>query len=192
MENIKPREGLPENAHCVFKGVIFEVWQWEQKLFDGSTTTFEKIWRYPTLEIIATQGDKIIIEKQEQPDRPETINLVSGRADKGEDILEEAKRELLEETGCQTDDWSILMKHGLGHKIIHDIHYFIARDCKKVQEQNLDAGEKIEIKLITFNEFLMLPEDPNFHTSPDFTNLLLRARFDENKKEELRKKIFGK
>jgi len=192
MENIKPREGLPDNARCVFKGVIFEVWQWDQKMFDGSTSIFEKIWRYPTLEIIATQGDKIIIENQDQPDRKGSINLVSGRADKGEDVLEEAKRELLEETGCQSSDWTLFMKYGVSAKIIHDIYYFVARDCQKIQEPNLDSGEKIETRLVTFDEFLLLSEEPNFWVAPQFINLLLRARFDEKKKEELRKNIFGK
>ena len=183
---------MPDNARCVFKGVIFEVWQWDQKMFDGSTSIFEKIWRYPTLEIIATQGDKIIIENQDQPDRKGSINLVSGRADKGEDVLEEAKRELLEETGCQSSDWTLFMKYGVSAKIIHDIYYFVARDCQKIQEPNLDSGEKIETRLVTFDEFLLLSEEPNFWVAPQFINLLLRARFDEKKKEELRKNIFGK
>ncbi|MFA6160275.1 MAG: NUDIX domain-containing protein [Parcubacteria group bacterium] len=191
MKKIKPREGLPVNAKCVFKGVIFEVWQWEQKMFDGTTETFEKIWRYPTLEIIATVGDKIIIENQDQPDSKGNINLVSGRADKGDDILEEAKRELLEETGCQSDNWNLFMKHKISAKILHDICYFVARDCKKIQEPNLDAGEKIETKLVTFDEFLLLTEEPNFWVAPQFVNLMLRARFDEKKKEELRRIIFG-
>jgi len=61
MEHIKPRKGIPSNAKLAFKGVIFEVWQWEQEMFDGTTEIFERIWRLPTVEIIATVGDKILI-----------------------------------------------------------------------------------------------------------------------------------
>lgn len=37
------RQPIPDHAKCVFKGVIFDVYQWEQKLYNGTTTTFEKL-----------------------------------------------------------------------------------------------------------------------------------------------------
>jgi len=191
MENIAPRAGLPVNAKRVFKGEIFEVWQWEQKLFDGTSGTFERVWRYPTIEVFATVGDKLLIEEQDQPDRPGNINLPSGRADKGEDPLEEAKRELLEETGYTSAQWSLFMKHGRDNsKILHDVYYFIARDCAKTAEPQLDAGEKISVRLISFDAFLELVEDPRFWMSAEFKNYMLRAKFDEKKKEEFRKILF--
>jgi ADP-ribose pyrophosphatase len=189
-EESQPRPGLPPNAKLVFKGVIFEVWQWEQKMFDGSTTTFEKIWRCPTVEVIVTVGDKILIEKQEQPDRKDIVSLPGGRADKGDDPLEEAKRELLEETGYESTDWSLLLTHGKDGKVIHEQYFFIARDCKKVKEAELDAGEKITTSFISFDEFLALADDPHFWTSPEFIIHILAAKFDSKKKEELRATIF--
>lgn len=185
------REGLPPHAKRVFKGEIFEVWQWEQEMFDGSTHTFENIWRYPTVEVIATVGDKIIIEEQDQPDRKNIISLVSGRADQSEDMLAEAKRELLEETGCQSNDWQLLWKEKSSGKILHDVHFFVARDCVQVQEQHLDAGERITTKLVSFDEFLVLTEEPRFWISQRFINHLLHMQMDTIKKEEFRKMIFG-
>jgi hypothetical protein len=98
LKNDKQREGIPPEATLVFKGEIFEVWQWQQTMFDGTTATFERIWRSPSVEVIAVVGDKIVVEHQDQPDRKGIVSLVSGRADQGTDMLE-AKRELLEETG---------------------------------------------------------------------------------------------
>ena len=190
MEKNKKRQSFPDNAELVFKGEIFEVWQWEQELFDGSKTTFEKIWRVPTVEIIATVGDKILIEKQDQPDRKNNICLVSGRADQSEDMLVEAKRELLEETGCASDDWELFLKHGGDGKVIHEVYYFIARNCRKIQEQKLDAGEKIETVLVNFEEFVKLTEEKNFWVSPEFINYILRLQFNPQLKEEFRKKLF--
>lgn len=185
MKDTKPRKGLPANAKLVFKGVIFEVWQWEQKMFDGTKQIFEKIWRSPTVEVIATVGNKILIEKQDQLDRKNNINLPGGRADQGKDVLEEAKRELLEETGYQSNDWVLLLKHGRDGKIIHEVYFFIARNCKKVQKQNLDAGEKIQTKLISFADFLKLAEEPKFWSSPEFVNYLcLQSKGKEKKKFE--------
>jgi len=193
MEDAKTREGLPANAKRVFKGVIFEVWQWDQEMFDGTTQTFEKVWRYPTVEIIATVSDKIMIEKQDQPDRPGNITLVSGRADSGEDVdpLEEAKRELLEETGYKSNNWELLDQHSLTAKVLHQIYVFVAKNCQKIQEPQLDSGERIETMLVSFDEFLVLSDNPKFWVSPIFINMLLQARLDEGKKEELRKEIFG-
>lgn len=193
MKDAKLREGLPDNAKCVFKGVVFEVWQWNQKMFDGTTGVFEKVWRYPTVEIIATVSDKIMIEKQDQPDRPGNITLVSGRADSGGNVdpLEEAKRELLEETGYKSDNWELLDRHSLTAKVLHQIYVFVAKNCQKIQEPQLDSGEKIETILVSFDEFLALSDDPRFWVSPIFINMLLQARYDEKNKEDLRKNIFG-
>ena len=52
---------LPKNARRVFKGEIFEVWQWPQKMYDGSTETFEMLKRPDTTQVIATVGDKIAL-----------------------------------------------------------------------------------------------------------------------------------
>ena len=190
MDTVKPREGLPINAKLVFKGIMFEVWQWEQEMFDGSIQTFERIWREPTVHVIATVGDKILIEEQDQPDRKNTINLVAGRADHGDGMLEEAKRELLEETGHKSDDWELLFLNSTHGKLLYDSHFFIARNCKKVQEQNLDPGEKITPKLIDYKDFLMLTEEPRFWCSQEFVLFLLHLQMDPAKKEEFRKRLF--
>ncbi|MCR4328508.1 MAG: NUDIX hydrolase [Patescibacteria group bacterium] len=191
MDSLAPRPGLPAHAKRVFKGEIFEVWQWEQKMFDGTTNTFERIWRYSTVEIFATVGDKIILEDQDQPDRKGSVTVPSGRMDQGEDDpLVEAKRELLEETGYTSDDWTLFMTLGRDSKVIHEIHHFIARNCIKTSEQQLDSGEKIATRLISFDEFLELVDEPRFWMSAEFKNYMLRARFDPEKKEEFRKALF--
>lgn len=191
MIKITSRPGLPANAKLVFKGTIFEIWQWPQKMFDGSTKIFEKAWRWPGLEIIATVGDKIIIEEEDQPDHRNTLNLPSGRADHSTDILEEAKRELLEETGCVSDSWTHFYKHNEEHRVMHEVHYYIARNCQKVQAQRLDpGGERIRIKLVTFEEFLNLTEEPRFCTTPNFVNYLMRLQNDQRKMKEFRDLIF--
>lgn len=190
MENSKPRPGLPPNAHLVFKGVIFETWQWEQEMFDGSKATFERIWRCPTVEVIATVGDKILLEEQGQPDKKDNLNFPSGRADQSEDLLLEAKRELLEETGYQSGDWSVFLKHIKDGKLLQEVRYFIARNCTKVQEPNLDAGEKIRTKLITFDELIALAQEPRFWVGPEFVIELLNMQLNPQKKDEFKKLLF--
>src|SRR5882757_3955251 len=98
---------IPPQAKKVFQGVIFSVYQWQQEMFDGSTETFEMLKRPNTIEVIATQGDKILISRQSQPNKENFYSLFGGRAEEGEDPLVTAKRELLEESGLESDDWEL-------------------------------------------------------------------------------------
>lgn len=184
---------LPKNAKKVFKGQLFETWQWQQKMYDGSAKTFERVKRQDTVQIIAVTGDKIILEHQEQPDSPQPfISLPSGRCDvAGEKPLETAKRELLEETGYTSNDWAPWNTHNPHSKIIWTVYNFIARDCIKKQNQQLDAGERITLKLVNFEELLLLSEERSFR-DPYIKNILYQARLSNEFKNELQQLFFGK
>ena len=52
---------IPQQAKKVFKGTIFSVYQWQQKMFDGTFQTFEMLKRAYTIEVIASAGDKIFM-----------------------------------------------------------------------------------------------------------------------------------
>jgi ADP-ribose pyrophosphatase len=145
---------IPEGAKQVFKGVIFSVYQWEQKMFDGSTEIFEMVKRPSTIEIIAVQGDKILMSKQSQPNKHNFFSLFGGRAEENEEPLVTAKRELLEESGLESTDWELVKSYQPVHKLDWEIYLFIARNCKKVAEPHLDPGEKIETVAYTFDEFM--------------------------------------
>src|SRR3989344_2576397 len=153
---------FPPNAKSVYKGKIFEVFEWEQRLFDGTTDTFEGLKRPDTIQIIPTIGDKILLSREEQPQKPLTNTFLGGRMEEGEEPLVTAKRELLEETGLESSDWELLKVFEPDGKIDWTIYLFIARNCKKVAEQNLDAGEKIEVKEVNFEEFLEIVSHEDF------------------------------
>jgi ADP-ribose pyrophosphatase len=184
-------EKLPPNAKMVFKGEIFEVWQWQQKVYDGSTSTFEALSRPDTVQVIATSGDKILLQTQSQPHKPiPFLSLPGGRCEKNEKPLDAAKREMLEETGYESDDWQLLNVVSPQGKIVWKIYTYVARNCQKTSEQKLDIGEKIENKLIAFDAFLDLADDDKFR-NPDFKLVLMKAKCNQKAKEELKRKIFG-
>jgi len=182
---------MPQNAKRVFKGRIFEVWQWEQKMFDGSVEVFEKLKRPNTAQVIPVVGDKILIQIEEQPQRKQSFpSIPGGRFDEGEEPLQAAKRELLEETGYVSSDWILWKEVDPLFKIEWTVYTFIARNCIFEKEAETDAGEKIETRLVRFEEFMKIAtEDPSFY-SPEIVPDLLRLQFNPEKKEEFRKLLF--
>lgn len=183
---------LPKNAKLVFKGEIFEVWQWKQKMFDGSVEVFERLKRPNTAQIIPVVGDKILIQTQKQPDRLKSfISIPGGRCELDEKPFESAKREFLEETGYVSKNWRLWKKQNPAGKIIWTVYTYIAKDCFYKQPPELDAGEKITTHLVNFDEFLMLSEDKTFYES-ELKSHLLRARFDEKFRKEFYELLFEK
>lgn len=154
---------LPPHAKRVFTGVVFDVWQWEQEMFDGTTQTFEKAKRPDTASIIPVVGDKIMILEQEQPGQKPYLCFPGGQCNPDEDPADAAKRELLEETGYTSDEWSFLREEHPSNRMIWTLHTYVARNCRQVAEQTLDPGEKISITWVTFDEMLLLSEHPRFN-----------------------------
>lgn len=180
---------VPPHAKKIFSGILFNVYQWEQKMFDGTFKTFEMIQRVPSTSVIATVDNKIITFDQEQPGRPSYPSLPGGKVEPGENAKDAAARELLEEAGYASSDVTLFKLYNEHSKIDYDNYVFLARDCKKVQEQNLDPGEKITIKMMEFDEFLELVRNPNVAIPRGLQHEMWEALLDKNKKAELRKKL---
>ncbi|PJC53414.1 MAG: hypothetical protein CO029_02850, partial [Candidatus Magasanikbacteria bacterium CG_4_9_14_0_2_um_filter_41_10] len=70
---------IPEQAKKVFSGVIFDVYQWEQELYDGSKATFERLTRPATLQVIAEVDGRIAMSDEEQPAKGRFLSLLGGR-----------------------------------------------------------------------------------------------------------------
>ncbi len=185
----KSKQPIPSHAKRVFQGEIFDVYQWPQKMYDGSTASFEKIKRDDSAVIIpVTTDDKIIIANEVQPGIKAEIGLLTGRIEDRETPLAGAKRELLEETGYTSNKWTLLKSFQPVLKVDWAVFYFIAKDCKQVSEQKLDSGEKIKLISVTFDKFvdiiLKRKEDNYLKTT------LLEAKLDPKKMKAL-KKLMG-
>ena len=183
---------IPDKAKKVFDGVIFDVYQWEQEMFDGTTETFERIHRAPSVECIAIVGDKIITIEQTQPNRDWYPSLPGGRIDEGEEPAKAAARELLEETGYTAESFELYREYKGDSKIHFPEYIFIAKNCKKTAEQNIDGGEKINVKLSTFDEFVNMFRDKLCATSVYLKLEIYEILLDKEKMDILKKEIFGK
>lgn len=105
--------------------------------------------------IVAITRDNHIILKKEYRYcyDEELIEVPAGVLEDGEDPLETAKRELLEETGYQSNRWTYLGKTvESSAKLTNYMYIYLAEDCKKVSSQKLDYGEDIEVIEVSLNE----------------------------------------
>lgn len=187
----KSKQQMPEDAKLVFKGKIFEVYQWEQEGYDGSVHVFEKLKRPDTVVVIPVLEDgRILMTRQEQPGKAPFDALVGGRVDEGEDVLDGAKRELLEETGCVSEEWELFFSEQPVSKIEWSVFYFIARNCKKMAEQSLDGAEKVELEEKTWDEFVEISAKPEF-SEHELRLRILEAKLGSANMDKLRKRILG-
>lgn len=181
---------VPEKAKKVFTGTIFDVYQWEQEMYDGTTHTFEAIKRPATIQIIPVNGDKLYLSYEEQPAKSLCYTFLGGRQEKDEDPLLCAKRELLEESGLKSDDWELIKKYESDGKIEWPTYLYVARNVIKTQEQNLDGGEKIEVKEVNFDEFLTIVDSPGFW-GKIIADDIFRIKHDPEKFEKFKQTLFG-
>lgn len=176
-ESLQP---LPETAKKVYQGILFSVWQWQQQMFDGSTQTFEKVQRNPSVGILPiTPENKIVLTIQEQPGMKPFISLVGGIVDPGEEVVHAAHRELKEEAGVHTDDLELWYSIQPVTKVEWPVYLFVARNCKTVVEPNPDAGEKIKLKVVTWAEFLDLIYLDEFRDKEVAFDLMKRMKYPE-------------
>ena len=181
---------IPKNAEKIFKGKVFEVWQWEQVMFDGSVETFEKAKRSPSVGVLPVTTDgKIVVTIQEQPLTEPFISLLGGVVDDGESAEETAKRELMEEAGLKAKHIDFWFSIQPVTKVEWPIYLFIARGCKKVSKQHLDAGEKIKLKYVDWSEFLDLVVQDNFRDT-EIAFKLLKAMRNKDELNKIKDLIF--
>lgn len=169
MKRILPKEVrlVPPQAKRVFKGMIFDVYQWQQKMFDGSFQTFEMLKRPDGIQVLAIKDDKIVMLDEEQPGHQAFIGLPGGRHDvDGESELDAAKRELLEETGMTFKKWKLISVEQPHFKIEGFVYLFLATDFDKQVEPHAEPGERIIVKLLSLDEVKRILDDPKARRIP--------------------------
>ena len=109
--------------------------------------------------IVAITEDHHIILKKEYRHcyQEKLIEIPAGVLEASEDPPKAAKRELLEETGYTSDQWTYLGKTvESSAKLTNYMHIFLAENCKKVSKQKLDYGEDIEVIEVDFDHAIQM------------------------------------
>lgn len=194
MEKSQKQALIPEHAELVFEWVRTKIYQWDQEMYDGSIARFERTRFLDGAFVIPVlKNGKILLTKQEQPARTPFISLPGGGIEIEDDSpLISAQRELLEETWAKSHNWSEFFHFTGTNNVVSNVYYYIARDCEIVAPIMADAGEKISLFEVDFDEFLELSSNEEFHHHWNLLPIMYEARLKKDVYEDLKKKIFGK
>ncbi|MBP7820752.1 NUDIX hydrolase [Candidatus Saccharibacteria bacterium] len=188
MNRILPKNArlVPRNALKKYNGEIFDIYQWKQKMYDGSLATFEMAKRTDTVQILAIDGNDIIAVNEEQPDGTKReYGLPGGRIDPDDESpLHAAKREMQEETGYSFKKWKLLNVHQPQRKVEWFIYVYVAWDVLETVQQQIDVGEKIDVMRLSWREYLEKGNkytifENNLHRYDNVEGLLTTKEFNE-------------
>ena len=150
---------IPADAVCTYEGVLFDAYQWQQEMFDGSHRTFENLRRADTVVVFVCIDDQLVLLRDEQPHVGVRMRAPAGRVDyRDASTLNAAKREVKEETGLEFSEWKLIGISKPATKIEHFIYRYVASGLLSEGTQKVDEnGERIELLRESFeNAKLML------------------------------------
>ena len=105
------------------------------------------------------------------------IEIPAGGFERGEEGLEVAKRELLEETGYSSDDWQFIGRTvESSAKLTNYMHIYFADHCRKVSGQHLDATEEIEVLVMPLEQAVSMVMDNEICCNSSAHGILWAAR----------------
>lgn len=114
------------------------------------------ILEYPSwVNVIAVtvDGQFLMVEQYRHGLQDVFTEIVAGVMEDGEEPIEAAKRELMEETGYGKGDWKLLTVLSQNPSTTTNLTYcFLATGVEPVSTQHLDATEDIEIRLLSEDE----------------------------------------
>lgn len=159
---------------------------------DGSV--FEPYYSYSRRDYVVivasdTEGNYLCVRQFRQGIKKVTTEFPAGgieRKDGGEygsggwsaeDALAAAKRELREETGYESDEWSYLLTVPSNATIADNYaHLFAAQKCRKVSAQSLDETEFLNVKKFSAQEIEDLIANGEFQQAVHIAAWLLACR----------------
>ena len=100
---------------------------------------------------ITTDGQILLKSEFRYACGEEVIECPAGMFEMNEsDPLVVAQRELLEETGYTSSNWTYLGPTWEStSKLTNRMHLFLAKDCKKVSSQHLDQNEHLDVMQVS-------------------------------------------
>ena len=112
---------------------------------------------------LTKNGEAVMIQQYRHGVRDVLWEFPGGVVEDGEDPLEGAKRELLEETGYTASKWIEVARLYPNPALqTNTLYGYLALDAEKVGGQYLDAGEDIEVYLLPLEDLVTMAKQGNF------------------------------
>ncbi|HET9098103.1 MAG TPA: NUDIX domain-containing protein [Candidatus Saccharimonadales bacterium] len=166
MKKLIPKNSLliPDGAVKAYEGRIYQHYEWQQELFDGSSQTFEMLKRKDTVSVIGIVNDKILVIDDNQSFKGHRKSFPGGSVDEADaSWLAAAKRELAEETGYGFDSWRLIKVTQPFDEIEWFACLFLAWGNPREFGQNTDAGEQITVASLSFDAVKDLVLTDSYH-----------------------------
>ena len=159
----------------IYQGRVFTVYKDNVTLPNGKKANMDVVRHPGASAIVALTGEnKIFLLKQYRYVIDDFIwEIPAGTLESGENPLDCAKRELIEETGFGATSWK-----GMGNMTPapgytdERIHLFLAQDLFPA-EQNLDRDEILDVHQVPFDDALAMTRDGRIADSKSVTGILM-------------------
>ncbi len=103
--------------------------------------------------VVPVYNDEVILVQQYRfPLRDYLLEIPAGKLEKNEEPYDCAKRELLEETGCETENLKFIAKLATSPGFSNEIIYIYKAAVDRIGKSNPDEDEFVEMKKIKINE----------------------------------------
>lgn len=168
---------IPKNAKIVFKWIIFDIYQWEQKLFDGSYKTFELAKRKNIAQIIPYRNNLYYLAYEEQPWKWKYYSLIWWQIEHNETPKEWAKRELKEESWFKCKKVNLIKEFTPCSMIDWNIYIYSTNNFTEDWKITLDKSEKIKIISVKFTDFINIVLSENFSWK-EFANYIYKLKMN--------------
>jgi 8-oxo-dGTP pyrophosphatase MutT (NUDIX family) len=165
------------SSEYIFKDTWFTIRKDTCETQEGKIISPYYVYEFPTwvMALALTEEGKVIVERQYRHAIGETIyELPGGCVDNTDPSLEAAiERELLEETGYRFRQLEYLGKTSANPSTNNNwAHIYLATGGQRMQQQELDHNEEIEIYLFTIGELKQLLRENKIVQSMHVTALL--------------------
>lgn len=159
----------------------FDVVTERVRLPDGTRTEFDYLSEDESVVVLpfTPDGRVVVIEEWRHAVSRRSRGLPAGTLEPAEDPEEGVHRELLEETGHAGEAVEHLTTvepaNGFSDAVFH---YFVARGCERVADQQLDVDESIAVTTAGFEELVTAIEDGNLRDGRSAFAVLYYALFE--------------
>ena len=130
--------------------------------------------------IVAIDEDNRVLLKREYRYPVDEIlyELPGGVIEEGDNALDAAKRELLEETGYVANDWKKLSSgYDYPTKDTNVVNIFLAKNIIKTCEQKLDLSEEIEYEFVPLKEAIDMCLSNQIKVNGTIAGLMLSEKY---------------